>query len=154
MKKEMKAVPTFRKGRKIYVLDRGECKYMARLGWDERYNAELYEVERHDGSLISVPAYNCFELKSYSRTWTMGTSAIKVTCGVAFNFRTIVTNVGTRTEIIYEQDEKTEVSEIYEVGDPLPVAWRGYGIEFSWLIDRWLRRLEGEVISQDDEWCT
>jgi hypothetical protein len=124
------------------------------MGWDEKYKAELYEVEEHDGSLISVPAYNCFELKSYSRTWTMGTSAIEVTCGVAYGFRTFVTNVGKRTRVIYAIDETCEYSETFEAGELLRIAWRGYGIEFGWLIDRWLRRLEGEVIDRDAECCT
>ena len=37
-------------------------------------------------------------------------------------------------------------------GDLLPIAWCGRGIEFSWLIDRWSKRLAGEVISNDDEY--
>ena len=149
----MKPVPAFRKGQKIYHVDHGECTFMARLGWDETYNAELYQIKLHNGSLDSVTACNCFELKSYSRTWTMGSSAIEVTCGVAYGFRTVVTNVGKRAEVIYEEGETDENSITFEVGEMLPVAWRGYGIEFGWLIDRWLRRLEGEVIRYD-EWCT
>ncbi|MBK5275603.1 MAG: hypothetical protein JJE30_11195 [Desulfuromonadales bacterium] len=156
MNREIKAASDFVKGTIIYVLDFEECKYLSNKGWDERYKAEVYEIEVDCGCNRNTPAYNCFELKSYSRIWTMGESAIKVTCGIAYNFHTFVTNTGKTCRVVYEAaktDSKYGASEIIEAGDLLPIAWRGYGIEFGWLIDRWLRRMEGEVISADDECC-
>ena len=157
MNREIKDLPDFVEGADIYVLDYGECKYLSNRGWDEKYKSEVYEIKDINGRNRYTPSYNCFELKSYSRIWTMGESAIEVTCGIAYNFRTFVTNVGKTCRVVYEvaeTDNEYVVSEIIEAGDVLQIAWRGYGIEFGWLIDRWLRRLEGEVISSDDECCS
>ena len=157
MKKEIKAIPDLIEGTIIYVFERGECTYLSNRGWDEKYKSEIYEVKDSDGLTIRIPAYNCFELKSYSRIWTMGDSAIKLVCGTAYNFRTFAENVGKTGRVVYGvkgEDYACDEVEIFNAGDLLPIAWRGRGIEFSWLIDRWLRRLEGEVISNDDEYCS
>jgi len=154
MKREIKAIPDFIEGMHIYVLEYGECKFLFNRGWDEKYKAEVYEIEDGFGCCRFTPAYNCFELKSYSRIWIMSDSAIEVTCGIAYNFRIFAINVGKNCRVVYEVDEKDaghDEIELFDVGDLLPIAWRGYGIEFGWLIDRWLRRLDGEVISADDE---
>jgi len=72
----------------------------------------------------------------------MGEARIEISSRCAVK----IVNKGARTRVCYGAGD----TEVFEKGDMLHKDWRGKGVEFGYLIDRWLRRLSGEEIPLTD----
>lgn len=123
----------FTPGQTIYVFEQGEGTYRSsRLS---ETGTLLHEVD-FDGEIVTESAHNCFN-DERSRVWRMHAAAVEVSYlpeGVR------IINKGAPTTVWYHE----KWSEKFETGEELHKDWRGLGIEFDYLIDAWLRRLNGE----------
>ena len=130
----------FQAGESIYVFEGGEGKYLASLGYNKEWDADLYQVEMDDEREI-VPTYNCFHINidnsTIYRVWQMKEAKIKVTCKPI-----TLSYLGKDLRVEYEKG----VGELIKDGQVLHKDWEGNGIDFQMIIEKWLKRLNGHRI--------
>lgn len=139
----------FSKDEKIYVFEMGFAIFIKDLGYNDEENEYIYSVLLEEDTCESrVHSSMCFTIvqSKMVRTWFLDT--IKVDLHY--------TTTNSRIRLIYSGEpvvvsyDKKRDFETFKEGDRLHNDWEGNGIEFDVLIEKWLRRLNGEIIPLSD----
>lgn len=141
MHRKIKPIPPFRKGQKIYTFESGEGIFISNKGWDCERQQDMYEMDFNGRRELYSSTY-CFTFRKQSRIWKLGKAKIEVFPNAFEGVR--IVNCGEDTVVRWSDEEGDE--DLIRKGDILIKDWRGVGIEFDNIIDKWLRRLNGEQI--------
>lgn len=135
----------FSKDERIYVFEMGFAIFIANLGYNDEENEYIYSVLLEEDTCESkVYSSICFTIvqSQMVRTWFLNTIKVELH----------YTTTNNRIRLVYLGDpvvvsyDKKRDFETFKEGDRLHNDWEGSGIEFDVLIDKWLRRLNGEII--------
>lgn len=99
-----------------------------------------------DDEIQDVGSAFCFHLRpdgTYSRRWQWNNAIIEITSDPVKLF-----NRGPTTLVRYSENDGDE--ELMPENGQLHKDWEGYGIDFPMIIEKWLRRLNGEFIPLSD----
>ena len=135
---------TFYANDRVYVFDVGYGIFIENLGYSEESREDKYKILLGDGDEVVVSSSICFEIveSKMVRTWSLNTHKVVLT----YDHSAIVIKLlylGEPVKVCYDNKRDCEV---FKQGDRLHKDWEGRGIEFDVLIDKWLRRLDGEII--------
>jgi hypothetical protein len=137
---DIKGEPIRKRG-KVYVFEQGEGKLVSVAAGSNPWFSQEMLVQIGGKSIVCLSC-NCFIIKKgsiYSRLWTRGRVQIEITCEpIKLN------NRGGPAWVCYSADGQSR--ELILPGDRLHKDWDGNGVQFATLIDKWVRRLAGEVI--------
>jgi hypothetical protein len=138
--KQIVATP-FRKGQRVFVFEYGEGRYVRSLGFDPTVNQHYVEV-RIDERTKRIPSMLCFTYAPSGglvRRWSLDERSIDLTYDPI-----TLTYIGEPTWVVYSDAEGDK--ELFESGDTLHKDWEGNGVNFSMILTKWFRRLQGENI--------
>ena len=140
---------SFDENEKIYVFDVGFATFISNLGYAENDEEEVYLVLLEgDKDPSTFCSSSCFKigLSEMTRTWFLKNLKVDLYYEpVIGSIRLIYSG----EPVVVSYDKKRD-SETFKKGDKLHRDWEGNGIEFNALIDKWLRRLNGEIIPLSD----
>jgi hypothetical protein len=139
----------FKENEQIYIFELGLATFIESLGYSEEYKEYLYLVLlKEDKDVTTVPSSICFNIGQLemARNWSLNTLQINL------HYRTSTTAIhllysGEPIKVCYDNKRDCE---FFREGDRLHNDWEGNGIEFNVLIDKWFRRLNGEMIPLSD----
>lgn len=157
MKKGIKG-EAFEKGELIYVFEYEFCEFVGLAGIDKESCEEIFEVKCYNG-LNTFLSSSCFKIGNisneesskkinvddpqdfnydYYRIWELGEKRIKLTYDPIKIY-----NLSDKTLVRYNLKDDFEY---FETGEELNIDWEGMGVELDMIIEKWLRRLNGEII--------
>ncbi len=137
------------KNEKIYIFDLGFATFIKNLGYAEDKKEEVYLILLEgDQNSSTVRSSSCFKigLSEMARTWFLDTLQVDL------HYKPTVGSIHliySGEPVVVSYDRKRDF-ETFKKGDKLHRDWEGNGIQFNVLIDKWLRRLNGEIIPLSD----
>ncbi len=139
----------FKRSEQIYVFDLGLATFIENLGCNEKNEEDLYLVLlEEDKDLMTVPSSDCFNVGQFGMTRNWSYNTFKINLYYKTSTGTIrLLYSGEDVRVCYD---KKRDCEFFREGDRLHKDWEGRGIEFGVLIDKWFRRLNGEIIPLSD----
>lgn len=139
----------FRENEQVYVFDLGTATFIENLGYNEEDEEDQYLVLlEEDKDVITVSSSNCLSIGQFEMTRNWSYNMLKVNLYYRNSTNAIrLLYSGEPVKVCYD---KKRDCEFFREGDRLHKDWEGNGIEFNILIDKWLRRLNGEIIPLSD----
>lgn len=129
--------------------------------YNEERNEEFYEIDLLYGDRITVPSSCCFkvfkkknaqpinhddiefgDVYDFYREWELNGKKIRLRYDPIEMYY-----LGDRVKVSYDNKHDFEY---FEAGDALNIDWEGYGVALDMIIEKWLRRLNGEIIPFSD----
>ena len=149
MDRDIKA-SEFATGELVYVFEQGPGKFIANLGFDEEWEEEMLQVEGTiDGRARTTCCFTYGSNHEVFRFYSLGKASVKIVYCDDYEVRPVKILYQGPEVLVRYSDEEGE-RETFKDGDELHKDWDGRGIEFDVLVDKWLRRLNGEIIPLSD----